>query len=381
MQELEQTYAKWRRTIMRVNVYLVIFAFIVESVMFFILKEQNLIKQPLPEYFTWFLGIPTGINLINIIIGRLIVRHLPIDSKWSNYIPVVQLAVICMVLAAIHNIFSITLCFFCFPLFVSVIFSDRKMVRHIAGLNIILLSMTLSYRRFSIYRPEHDEYFIAEVFVSLAILAATIVLSEMMIGFQKENTRYINQGFLRQIEMQDQLNRDQKTGLYGQTIFINTLNQIVNKRESSIQLAIIDIDDFKKINDSYGHLKGDQIIHTLSGLMKEMFQHQYFISRYGGEEFTIIFTGCDMGHSVELLEKLRITFEKQKYSFIEDGVTISIGVAVLEAEWTAEKLFEAADSAMYTSKMNGKNCVTVYDVSSWKKMGVQYMDITNIMYT
>lgn len=377
MQRLEQTYAKWRNTIMKVNIYLVAFAFIMESIMFFVLREENLVQQPLKEYFKWFLVIPTVVNLINILIGQLVLRYLLKDSKWSNYVPVVQLAIICTVLASIHNIFSITLCFFCFPLFVSAIFGDRKIVRHIAVLNLLLLSITLLYRKFAIYKPENDEYFLAEALVTLAILAATIALSEMMIGFQSEKTHFINEAFFRQIEMQDQLNKDQKTGLYGQTIFINTLKQIVDMRGTSIQLAMIDIDDFKKINDTYGHLKGDQIIQALTGLMKELFQQQHFISRYGGEEFTIIFTGSELQHSVELLNKLRIAFEKRRYNFMESGVTISIGVAECEDGWTAETLFEAADSAMYTSKMNGKNCVMVYDINDWEKTGIQYMDITN----
>jgi len=360
MLELEHTNEKWRMSIMRINMLLVVFGFFIELAMYFVLAAKDLINQPLSDYFTWFLAIPTILNVIIIVIGRWLIKTSFRKSRWNNYLPVVQLAAICTVFAAIHNIFSVTLCFFCFSQFISTTLNDRRMVRHMAVLNFFFLLIALSFRRFWIYRPKNDEYFLPEAIVALAILLATIVFSEMLIGFQEQRTYFINMGLCKQIEMQDQLNRDQKTDLYGQTLFINTLRKMVECGGTPVQLAVIDIDDFKKVNDSYGHLMGDKIILQLADLMRETFPQRYFLSRYGGEEFTIISKIADVEAFAKKLEKLRSSFEKQKYEGIAEAVTISIGVAELKNGWSAEELFEAADQAMYMSKREGKNRITVF---------------------
>ena len=363
MQELERVYIKWIKRLRKINIYLVVFAFFVEVVMYFLLKKLDLVLQPLAEYIKWFLLIPTTANIMIIVVGEIVAKQIPSNSLSMKYIPILQLSGICMVLASIHNVFSVTLCFFCFPLFISAIFGDKKMIRNTAALNFLCLTFTLFFRKYMIYKPEKDIYFFAEAMVAYVVLAATFLVCDVLIKFQKENNNIFHQGYLRQIEMQEQLNKDSKTGLYGQTIFTNTLNQMVETWENTkgtMLLAVIDIDDFKNINDTYGHLKGDQIILNLAEVMKTIFIKNQFISRYGGEEFAIIFPECEMDRAVALLEELRITFEKQEYCFMEDTVTISIGLAKWRKGWTSDQLFEAADSAMYSSKKNGKNRTMVY---------------------
>lgn len=363
MQELTPTYAKWRKIILRTNIFMVIFIFIVELIMFLVLNKFDLILQPLPEYFIWFLFIPTIANSIIIIVGSVMIKWISSDSKIINYIPLVQLSAISLVVACIHNIFSITLSTFCFPIFLSAIFGDKKMIRNMVIISYLFITISLFYRKFAIYSPENDIYFSAEAVLAYAFIFATYIIGEVLIKFQEEKTNIINQSYLLRIEMQELLNKDQKTDLYGQTIFANTLNQMVELSESTnegILLAIIDIDDFKKVNDTYGHLKGDQIILALADTMRSLFQNNHFISRFGGEEFSIIFTKIGMDKAVSLLEGLRSSFEKRKYEFMDEKVTISIGIAEWRKGWTADQLFEASDNAMYISKNSGKNKVIIY---------------------
>jgi diguanylate cyclase (GGDEF)-like protein len=243
-------------------------------------------------------------------------------------------------------------------------FSDKKMTRIIGIVCFIFLIITLLYRKFSLYRPKNDRYFLAEAIVTIAILGGTYILCKVLIRFAEEKTDIIHEGYLQQIEMQELLNRDQKTGLYGQTIFMNTLEHMIEIANTSLEtfaVAVIDIDDFKKVNDTYGHLKGDQVIIKLADMLKKYFHDNQFIARYGGEEFTIIFSENEINHGFELLEELRKAFETEKYNFMEDKITISTGIAVWRQGWTSEQLFEAADMAMYTSKSNGKNRIKVYE--------------------
>lgn len=364
MTEFAFIYERWRKKILRTNILFTILVFLVEVFMFFILKEQNLIDQPDKEYLKWFLVYPSFINFLIIFIGNIVMKHMLLDSKLINYIPILQMAAICMVIAGTHNVFSLTLSLLCFPLFTTILFSDKKMTKIIGMVCFLFLLMDFLYRKFSLYKPKNDKYFIAEAIVAVAILSATYILCNVLIKFSQEKRDMIHHGFLQQIEMQEQLKRDQKTNLYGYMIFINTLERLVEKANRTLEsfaVAVIDIDDFKKVNDTYGHLKGDEIIIMLADLMKKCFNQNQFIARYGGEEFAVIFSEEELNYVFELLEKLRITFEEQKYSFMEDSITISIGIAIWKQGWTAEQLFESADTAMYTSKAEGKNRINVYE--------------------
>jgi diguanylate cyclase (GGDEF)-like protein len=364
MKEFELIYERWRKKLLHTNLLLTMLVFLVEVLMYFVLKSLDLIEQPIMTYLNCFLIMPTIINILILYIGSIIMKHMLINSKYINYIPVLQMAAICMVIASTHNIFSVTLCLFCFPLFTTIMFSDKKMTRTIGIVCFLFLIIAFLFRRFSVYRPKNDRYFLAEVIVTMAILGGSYILCKVLIRFAEEKTDIIHQGYLQQIEMQELLNRDQKTGLYGQTIFMNTLDrmiEIANNTLETVAVAVIDIDDFKKVNDTYGHLKGDQVIIKLADMMKKNFNDSQFIARYGGEEFAIIFTEDEIKHGFNLLEDLRMEFETQKYSFMEDNITISIGIAIWRLGWTSEQLFEAADMAMYTSKSDGKNRTKVYE--------------------
>jgi diguanylate cyclase (GGDEF)-like protein len=366
MKELELIHGRWRKKLFRTNLLLTLMLFSVEIIMFFVLKKLTLIEQPILLYLKWFLVEPLLLNVAVLYIGHLVMKYIPENSVYINYIPILQMTVICMVAACVHNIFSMTLCLLCFPLFATIMFSDKKMTRTIGIICYVFLIIALVFRKVSVYRPLNDKYFWADIFVSLAILTATFIFCNVLITFSQEKTDMIQEGYLEQIHMKEQLNRDQKTGLYGHTIFMNTLEQKVESAKqlgNPFALAVIDIDDFKHVNDTYGHLKGDQVIISLADKMKKIFKEDQLIARYGGEEFAIIFSEKDLGQVSTRLEDLRCSFEKQRYDFMEDKITISIGIAAWKQGLTSEQIFEAADNAMYASKMEGKNRMTTHGLN------------------
>lgn len=363
MKEFEETYQKWRKMLLRTNMYLALLVFVVELLMYFVLKKSDLIKQSETVYLTNFLFLPTVADLLIIAAGHIIIKKISLDSRIINYIPSVQLACICFVVASVHFIFPITLSVFSVALSTTVIFSDRKMTRNMGIICSLFLALAFLHRRISPYRLTNDYYFFEDAIVAFVILIATLIICNVLIKFQEEKDNTIRQDFIIKLQMQEQLSRDPKTGLYGHGIFMNTLNKMASlseKTNEAIALAVIDIDNFKKINDTYGHLKGDQVILTLAEIMKANGNVNRFVARYGGEEFTIILSGKEVNSAFEYLEGIRIAFERQKYNFTDKIITISIGFAIWKSGWTAEELFENADSAMYASKADRKNRTTVY---------------------
>lgn len=133
--------------LLRTNIYVVIFIFIVELFMYFISKKSDLILQSASEYLMRFLVIPTIDNALIIIVRYILVKCLAQNSKLLNYIPTVQLALICLVVASIHYNFFETLCIFCIPFLITVIFSDKRMTWHVEIISCVFLGLALLIRK------------------------------------------------------------------------------------------------------------------------------------------------------------------------------------------------------------------------------------------
>lgn len=132
------------------------------------------------------------------------------------------------------------------------------------------------------------------------------------------------------------------------------------KRYSNdLSIAIIDIDFFKKVNDTYGHCCGDYVLKEAAYLMMQNFRQTDTIFRYGGEEFVIILTETNAENSVVPLERLRKKFENNKflYNGNELKITISVGISSNNNFETALQMLENADKALYNAKENGRNKV------------------------
>jgi diguanylate cyclase (GGDEF)-like protein len=132
-----------------------------------------------------------------------------------------------------------------------------------------------------------------------------------------------------------------------------------HRYKSEVSLILIDIDNFKQINDRYGHRRGDQVLRALSTLIRKTARDLDICARYGGEEFALVLPQTGPREALQLAERLRRRVEKQ---FRKDyRVTISAGVATcpLNAK-SASALIEKADQALYRSKREGKNRTTVW---------------------
>src|ERR1700682_3701092 len=125
---------------------------------------------------------------------------------------------------------------------------------------------------------------------------------------------------------------------------------------------LTDIDHFKKFNDSYGHLTGDQVLRLVAISAKQNVKGQHSAARYGGEEFAIVLPNTVLRSAITVADHIRravMTKELMKRSTGEHlgRVTISVGVATLQNTDTVQSLIERADSCLYAAKRNGRNRV------------------------
>ena len=122
-------------------------------------------------------------------------------------------------------------------------------------------------------------------------------------------------------------------------------------------LAIIDIDLFKAVNDTYGHKAGDKALKLIADQLRENLRGTDFLARYGGEEFTILMPETDLDSAIIAANKLReaVTAAKFHYQGVHVSISVSAGLAELTGDDTPEALFKRADKALYRAKAAGRN--------------------------
>jgi two-component system cell cycle response regulator len=164
---------------------------------------------------------------------------------------------------------------------------------------------------------------------------------------------------------------DRLTELYNHGYFQQRLEEELGRAARfghTMSLIMLDIDDFKDFNDTYGHPRGDRVLHMVSETIKANLREMDVAARYGGEEFVVVLPETDTEGAVLVAERIRAGVEGLQFA-TADGAepvrkTISLGVATYpEHATTQSKFVEAADDAMYAAKHAGKNAVRVADRS------------------
>ncbi|MCC5856270.1 MAG: diguanylate cyclase [Idiomarina sp.] len=131
--------------------------------------------------------------------------------------------------------------------------------------------------------------------------------------------------------------------------------------DTPLAMAIADIDNFKSINDTYGHIAGDKTLQVIANMLKKSLRGTDFVARYGGEEFVIIFPQSELSALAEPLEKARKRIQSIPFKFKNNdiSITISIGAAGFHGDDTISSVFERADAALYSAKKSGRNRVVI----------------------
>jgi len=131
-----------------------------------------------------------------------------------------------------------------------------------------------------------------------------------------------------------------------------------DKYDEPFVLAIIDIDHFKRVNDTYGHQKGDEVLQAIGKHLQQHIRQSDALIRYGGEEFVICFNNINLEQAKIVMEKIRHSVEA--LDLLENStITISGGVSVLRSDDIVSSLMRRADKALYAAKASGRNAIFV----------------------
>jgi diguanylate cyclase (GGDEF)-like protein len=128
--------------------------------------------------------------------------------------------------------------------------------------------------------------------------------------------------------------------------------------DSAMAVIMVDIDQFKSLNDEFGHLLGDEVLRQVSSIFSQQLRKIDVVCRYGGEEFAILLSQTSQPQALAVAEKLRRLVDSWQFPGVSRPVTISAGVATWPDHGsTREDLVRAADAGLYAAKQGGRNCV------------------------
>ncbi|MDC7219067.1 MAG: diguanylate cyclase [Spirochaetales bacterium] len=184
-------------------------------------------------------------------------------------------------------------------------------------------------------------------------------ITQKLENMVNEKTRTIMEAYR---ELEAAVVTDKLTGLYNRnridSLLENEINR-ANRYNSVFSLIISDIDHFKTINDTYGHLMGDEILVKAAVVFKSLFRNTDFAGRWGGDELVVILPETEAGEAINIAEKLRKSIEQIEF---EEGIqiTTSLGVAEFKPGDSASDLFQRADRALYQAKNAGRNKAALF---------------------
>ncbi len=187
---------------------------------------------------------------------------------------------------------------------------------------------------------------------------------------QQAEMEAANRGLLSRNEILSQLSiTDGLTHLHNHRYFQDHLTREIkraSRADEPLSMLLIDIDDFKKLNDCFGHAAGDELLATMGRIMSSCVRETDLLARYGGEEFVVLAANTDWEGAYRLAEKIRMNIDGSSFILDESlrptRVTISVGVAQFAGN--RKRFFDAADRALYRAKAAGKNCVAVDEPGS-----------------
>lgn len=274
---------------------------------------------------------------ISIAVMRMNVLNPRIDSLSTFYIAIIFGMGLFFRLSIAENIFI-----YLYAISTTLFFGNLDMV---SGISVDILSINIIAFFISIINHKR---FIDEFKQKKLIEKQNNRLSK-----QNNEIRKINKK-LEKISSTDEL-----TQLLNRRSLEKHLNNLI-KRKSAFSLLLIDIDDFKHINDSYGHDTGDKILIKLGNMISNYTRSDDICGRWGGEEFMIILPNTSETHALRFGNRFKNTVANYDFSQI-DSLTISIGISVFneEKDTNIQSIFKRADKSLYLAKSQGKNTVCI----------------------
>lgn len=331
----------------RILILCVGISMILEVAMFFIIRYTGTIYDD-AAYWLKYIIAPVAIGLLLVGIASYIIRNKRIKQTVKSYALSILLVMIALNLSFMHSGYIAVLNVAAIPILMTIMYEDQRLTACIFILCILLQLFAAFTTLWDPYKEINHSYMINLILI-LITTSVIYLVSVMMIRFALMKKRIIIQRDVERQQLKVKVHVDELTKVGNKLALLHQL-EVLQRQQNTFYAAMMDIDDFKKINDQNGHLFGDEVLKSLGICLKEMGDRcQPY--RYGGDEFCIIFQMEDEHKVQQLIEDLQSNFNYTcKHRHKGFAVTISAGIAKYVESMEPMELLKLADDALYEAK-------------------------------
>ncbi|MGO4940322.1 GGDEF domain-containing protein [Fundicoccus sp. Sow4_D5] len=285
--------------------------------------------------------------------------RLPLLVK--EYLAIILLIFFCACLCLQYRQASVLLASFIAPVLISTLFSNFRLTRQIFLIAQVLMLVS-AYMMYGTSRSTFDSW--TQVLTASGMLVGACLLARVQILHSRSTYTNYQHIIQNNEQLELELKLDPLTRLYNRKAYQDMLPKIMEDCRASYQLlslAVLDIDEFKQVNDTYGHAVGDRVLLMISYIIRQAAMDEFYAFRIGGEEFVFVFPEKSVDAASVLCEEILLNIERLSFSEMNNnGVTGSCGIAGMSRHSSSPiELFKVADAALYKAKNSGKNKIVI----------------------
>ena len=310
-------------------------------------------------YLTLEILIPVVLQILLLIINRILLMAGHFSMVVKNRICVYTLLTQFMFISFFHIRYEVVIFLPCMVMLLASMLADKDLLKALFFATGVIETATLVM--FIVTNTQH--FYTQKIIISIIVVCVQYMIflvSRSLMNFQKGQLHHIYDNYAKMRELTVELKQEPLTRLYNRTAYAGAIERYIKlaeKNVADIYQVVLDLDNFKFVNDNYGHAAGDVVLITLAEIITKTLGSNRSAFRYGGDEFVLLFKEKPIDEVVRLVEIIRKEFENTVYDFLDENFkcTLSIGIAKYKPEMNSKTWFQAADEAAYQAKKSGKN--------------------------
>lgn len=325
--------------------------------LFFYYYLTDDLGRPLNSYLEFRVLVPFAVNSLLYVITRFSNRFETSTDITKNRVVSFSCVIMCGVISLAHSYFIPLWTLPLFAIIVCSVFHDGFIQFVQAGLSIVFILYSGILHIYDY--PDERIYSILCIIIGEVLAIGISILAYRLELFNKRMLLIRERNFAGANKFERGFETDSVTGVYSKRYLVEEANQILaaTNELDPCGIAILDIDDFKKVNDELGNDIGDEVLRSFGSILQGFIDEDTIIGRYGGDTFVILFEDGLKEENYEVLNQIRKEFAKKKYSFMKDSVTVSGGYAWFDVTMDLESALKEAKSALANAKKSGKNMI------------------------
>ncbi len=361
--EYDKIDSRWIKLQYYTFIGLVIFGFVFEFVVGLIWFQAGAVDL-LPEiYVLKYMLAPLFFNLVLMLVGIFTMRSARISRKRKAYTVSLLLVGACFVFYMIHSIFFALFLMFTVPILMTVAYSDYTLTTVATAASLVL---KIASDLFIVWDPDKVNPLASDLgtinfVISIFLLCIFYFVSMIVIRFGKEKNAASIKKEIEHYQTQQKLNIDDLTEIYNRTALRKAFQNMQNDLSgNTYTFVMIDIDNFKALNDRFGHARGDKCLKEFAGILQKDHHNEMMPFRFGGDEFCILFKNKTLESVIDTCKDIQCDLKNSEAGYLSMTMTASFGIAGYEKGMSVSQLLKNTDAALYHAK-GARDSICVYD--------------------